>query len=153
MSASGSSTLGDVDSFLKSLRCLVCGIPCHQLSLLGFLSGSFFSEERAVAVDRRLVLIGPSVLLLVRRLLRRMRRHYSPTFPNNGIGGCKLLFILPEPYHQSLKAPFSRYLAATGSSFCLCLFFRSFTVSLMSGSLSWSPLLSICNFSLLKLCV
>ncbi|CAN6861402.1 unnamed protein product [Brassica oleracea] len=23
------------------------------------------------------------------------RRHYSPTFPNNGIGGCKLLFISP----------------------------------------------------------
>nr|VDD17593.1 unnamed protein product [Brassica rapa] len=34
MSASGSSALGDVDSFLKSVRCLVCGVPCHQLSLL-----------------------------------------------------------------------------------------------------------------------
>ncbi|KAF2570323.1 hypothetical protein F2Q70_00005012 [Brassica cretica] len=86
MSASGSSALGDVDSFLKSLRFLVCGVPCHQLSLLGFLSGSFFSEERAVAVDRRLVLIGPSVLLLVRRLLRRMRCVHPVPLLSTGFG-------------------------------------------------------------------
>ncbi|CAN7139833.1 unnamed protein product [Brassica rapa subsp. narinosa] len=101
MSASGSSALGDVDSFLKSVW------GCDRRYFVGKLAGSKVTSSEEVCPSGPITLYG----FWIERMYTvpvsvGWRRHYPPTFRNDGIGGCKLLFMSPV-LHRLVNVRFS----------------------------------------------